>query len=408
MNKFLNKGKQYKNNGEDKVEAVVGEQTVAATPKKGYESLIKPDGMTNDAMEGWRNQLNAMNGEQYGYDILNFGNSDAFKALDVNAQNQYYTDLNNYNALYNTVANYDYGYAQEAEKAKAAEEYANVRRSLLEKYMPETLAAMGYANTGLAGDALLKMNNAYDNYIIQAQEKAAQNQSDLMSAYRQKAMEIESGINAEKQEVLKAQQDLYNEYLTKIYNGKGLDTAGIETAVKLGALTPEQKEQLYKEASGWSGDGLTKVGDIPLAQSTADKTVAPIYTSDTGAMARSKFVGSVSTAGKNRQDAFVQDVLNASSQWGAEMNGTLVDFNYGWSTSKNDEDATTVYVFYYNPSTNKGEWRLTTLDRWEARDNYRDKFYVGERKGKSTHAMPGNDFYNSKMWKDYEKTKTSK
>jgi hypothetical protein len=376
-----------------------------------YAIFDTPTGMTNDAMSGWRTQAKAMN-DMYKHnatdesgDILGFGNSDTFKGWSVDKQNQYYTDLANYNALANTIAGYDADYLREAEEAKRAEEYANNRRSLIEKYMPETLAAMGYANTGLAGDALLKMNNAYDNYIIEAQDKAARNQNDLMSTYREKAMEIESGINAEKQEVLKAQQDLYNDYLTKIYKGEGLDTAGVETAVKLGALTEEQKQQLYDKAGGWSGDGLTKVGDIPLAQSTADKTVAPIYTSDTGATARSKFVGSVSTAGKNRQDAFVQDVLNASSTWGEEMNGTLVDFNYGWSTSKNDEGATTVYVFYWNPSTKKGEWRLTTLDRWEARDNYGDKFYVGERKGKVTHAMPGNDFYNSKMWKDYEKSK---
>lgn len=354
-----------------------------------YAIFDTPEGMANDAMSGWRTQAKAMNdkyktneGDAYG-DILNYGNSDAFKGLSVDKQNQYYTDLANYNALANTIAGYDADYLREAEEAKRAEEYANNRRSLIEKYMPETLAAMGYANTGLAGDALLKMNNAYDNYIIQAQDKAARNQNDLMSAYRQKAMEIESGINAEKQEVLKAQQDLYNEYLTKIYNGESLDTAGVETAVKLGALTEQQKQQLYNEASSWSGDGVKKVGDIELKQNTADKTYLLRIDLSQGGEEISKLMNEnnskVSTANVNRQKAFVDDVMAASRNWGAEQDGILVDFNYGWK--QKDKSNPSVYVFYWNPATNKGEWRLTTLSRSEAFRNYGDRFLTGNYEG---------------------------
>lgn len=374
--------------------------TKPKTPKAGYESLFAPEGMTNDAMSGWRTQLGSMN-DQYGGDILGYATTDAFKGLDSKAQSQYYTDLNNYNALYGTVSGYDADYMQQAKNAKRAEEYANTRRSLMERYLPETLAAMGYANTGLAGDTVLKLNNAYDNYAMKAQATAAQNQADIMSQYRKIALDWTADRNAEKQAEVDASMELYNEYLANIYSGKGLDTSAVEAAVQLGALTTAQRDELYAKAGGWSGDGATKVGDVPLMQSTDKQTVIPVYPdSATPSQIMKNMVVDVSNAGGKRQEKFLNDVMNTSKNWGKEMNGTLVDFNYGW-TSK-DNKAGTVYVFYWNPNTNKGEWRLTDLSRVQASKDYGDRFYTGSLADMEKHAkwyswatdVRGKNFYD--------------
>lgn len=354
-----------------------------ATIPEGYESLTADSRITNDAMSGWRTQLGTMNGN-YQYtdengnliaDIRGYGNSAAFKEADVTKQNQYYTDLANFNALYNNVAGYDADYLKEAEKAKQAEEYANTRRMLMERYMPETLAAMGYANTGLAGDAVLKINNKYDNYILNAQKEASDNQSDLMTTYREKAMEIESGINAEKQGVLKAQQELYNEYLEKIYNGEGLDSVAVEAAVQLGALTPEQRDELFDISSSYSLNGIKRFDDVELKQNTSDKQYLLRVKAGDGAeevIAKMNENNSgVYNGGSQQQKAFLNDVLTQSMEWGPEMNGTLVDFNYGWKTK--DADKPSIYVF------KDGTWYLTTLSRAEAWDDdkYKDRFFTG-------------------------------
>jgi hypothetical protein len=360
------------NNKVNEEEIVV---TKPKTPKAGYESLIAPEGMANDAMSGWRTQLGSMN-DQYGGDILGYATSEAFKGLDSKAQSQYYTDLRNYNSLYGTVSGYDADYMQQAKNAKKAEEYANTRRMLMERYLPETLAAMGYANTGLAGDAVLKLNNAYDNYAIKAQDTAAQNQADIMSKYRQSALDWNAARNEEAQEEAQAGDELYNAYLANIYTGKGLDTAAVEAAVQMGALTPAQRDELYAKAGGWSGDGVTKIDGIPLIQSSADKTVVAFYpSSSTATQIMNNMITKPSNAGGKRQEQFLNDVMNTSKNWGEEMSGTLVDFNYGWTA--NDNDSGTIYVFYWNPNTKKGEWRLTDLSRVQAAKNYSDRFYTG-------------------------------
>lgn len=396
------KTKQRQNaNPEEVIEEVVVTETTPTTSttperKAGYESLYAPDSMTNDGMIGWRNQLNALN-KKYGGDILNYETHKDWAGKNSTERNQYYTDLNNYNSLYNTVANYDYEYEQQEQNAIAAQEYANTRRMLMERYMPETLAAMGYANTGAAGDALLKIQNNYDNYAIGARQQASQNQGDLLTEYRKEAAKWTSERNQEQIEANQAKQELYDDYLSKIYKGEGLDTASLEAAVALGALTPQQKEELTKLAGSWTGDGITYVnGNIPLKQSTADKTVQTIYTYDTPEQADKKLSEHVSVNhdSADRQTDWVTAVLTTSKGWVDEIrnetdpakkeelikkyNGLLVDFNYGWTTK--DADDGSVYVFYWNPKTNNGEWRLTTLSRVDAANeqNYKDRFYVGK------------------------------
>lgn len=403
------KTKKLRNTGEEVVEE--GAITEApASPSVVEESAkpetfdpyasINPTGRENDAMSGWRTQLGTMN-TQYGGDILGFGNSPEFAKKNSKEQSQYYKDRENFLSLYNTVANYDADYKAQQEEADRAQQYADARRSLMEKYMPETLAAMGYANTGMASDAALKMQTAYDNYAINAQDKAAQNQMSLMDQYRAQAQQWETDRNAEKQAEIEAGQETYDTYLEKIVAGEALDTAALDRDLQTGKITEKQKNDLIQAAQDYTGEGITKFGDVPLKQDTEDKTY-PTVTTDMGAetiMKQMKDFGSaVNNSGfLHRQEKFLNDVMSESEDWEEEMDGTLVDFNYGWKVQ--DRNNPSIYVFHYNPTTKTGEWHLTTLARADAwkDEKYKDRFFTGDlAKG-----VRGLSFYSA--LEDYKK-----
>lgn len=330
-----------------------------------YSSLYAPDGMTNDTMSNYRSTMSNLN-NTWGGDILGYQNTDAFKGLNSSQQNQYYNDRTYFNDLYGNVSAYDTEWKQEQDNLRRQQEYANTRRMLMQRYMPETLSAMGYANTGAAGDALLKLNNNYDNYAMNAQQTAQNNQSALFSMYNPALQSIEQGKIAEEQEKLKlinqTKSDMANNLGT--YTDSFIDSKGYDAG-----LTPEQIQELKDYRDSLKGVGTKGSG---YNADVAINTQAKAFTPDNAAGYILQNMGQpVSTAGKNRQLKFIQKIIDASKN-GQIKDGTLIDFNYGLSTSQNK--AGTVYIW----DEGSGQWLQTSLSRKQAAEYFPNDFYTGD------------------------------
>ena len=338
-----------------------------------YSSLYAPDGMTNDTMSNYRSTMSNLN-NTWGGDILGYQNTDAFKGLNSSQQNQYYNDRTYFNDLYGNVSAYDSEWNQNQANLKREQEYANTRKMLMQRYMPETLARMGYANTGAAGDAMMKLNNTYDNYAMNAQNNALNNEANIFSQYNNVLQNVENEKMAEEQEKLKAIND-EKKYIADLggnYTDAQIDADGYKSG-----LTPEQIQELKDYRDSLSGVGTKGSGynaDVSI------NTQAKAFTPDNAPGYILQNMGqSVSTAGKNRQRKFIEDILVASKN-GQIKDGTLIDFNYGLSSSQNQ--AGTVYIW----DEKSGQWIQTNLSRKQAEDMFPDDFYTG-------------DLFGAKGWK---------
>lgn len=137
---------------------------------------------TTDARKA---EINAL----YGGNIMNY-NSGADVYADWNRDVQSINTIDSYNS------------ALEQSKKTAAEtesrklQYADTRRQLMEKYLPETLLAQGVANTGYTADALLKAENNYNQYALGAMSEREASEQNAMQAY-QDAMREYKGKQAD-------------------------------------------------------------------------------------------------------------------------------------------------------------------------------------------------------------------
>ena len=137
---------------------------------------------TSDARKAAINAL-------YGGNIMNY-NSGADVYADWNRDVQSINTIDSYNS------------ALEQSKKTAAEtesrklQYADTRRQLMEKYLPETLLAQGVANTGYTADALLKAENNYNQYALGAMSEREASEQNAMQAY-QDAMREYKGKQAD-------------------------------------------------------------------------------------------------------------------------------------------------------------------------------------------------------------------
>ena len=84
-------------------------------------------------------------------------------------------------------------------------QYADTRNALMQKYIPETLMAQGIANTGYTADALLKAENKYNQYVIDAISERSKLETDAMQKYQDAAAEFK----------LAQDEQAYNEFLAK-------------------------------------------------------------------------------------------------------------------------------------------------------------------------------------------------
>ena len=277
---------------ETPTQTLTGTETNAQRPAlvRDYSSLTAPKDLQNDRMSGYRTWLNDIN-NYYGGNILGVDPT----TLSPEKQKKYYEDYGLFNTIYSAVSNYDSEVLDEQRKAKEAEEYASTRRSLMEKYLPTTIRAMGYANTGLAADALTDIDAAYANYALGAKENANQNMSDFASRYQQAISDYQAqqvaNKQAEAQSLNAAQETEYKNYLAGILNDPSFDTKQLDTALTLGNISESQHKDLmtkYDEKSAadaavptdTDSDGNTTLKKITISKTQdqsgidmADKTV---------------------------------------------------------------------------------------------------------------------------------------
>jgi hypothetical protein len=343
-------------------EAVTPSPNTASTDDSRYTSLIAPTQMTDDAMSGWRTELKTIN-QKYGGDILNYDSTKPFQDSNDAERNQYYNDRRNYETLYNTISNYDNEWMAQQKALQRAEEYANTRKALLERYLPETLAAMGYANTGLSSDAMIKLNNSYENYALDAQEKVAQNQADILAKYQQSITDVKQGQGDE-------QKANYDAYLAGLFKDGVIDFDQVKADVRLGYLTQEYADKLKAESDIYKQRGLITQSDVNEILGK-NESIGYII----GGVGKRKYDAATTKAKDildrldvkkgDDQTEFIERILNVSSSWGSDKNGTIIDFNYGYASGKNKGQSGTIFVFY------DGVWYPTGLTR-----NYHEGYTV--------------------------------
>jgi hypothetical protein len=219
---------------------------------------------TNKNGSGIYDQISAYEQQYGGRNLFDIDANTEF--TDEATRNQFFKDRNDYGNLTSMRDTYN-AQVENAKKAQAEKEaYANTRRALMDRYIPETLQAMGLANTGLTADALLRAENNYNNYILGAKSESQQAQSDAMQSYRDAWQDYTMQKDAEALDKFKTDNKNLGTILTSISNGEydeDYDLA-LQHAKSYGmgdyyqkeianAITKREQKQLfdiYKEALG--------------------------------------------------------------------------------------------------------------------------------------------------------------
>lgn len=237
------------------------------------------------------NDQNEKNKRKWGGDTINFdinaavngfdanraeynaaGTSDARKAainalyggniMNYNSGADVYADWNRDVQSINTIDSYNSALEQSKKTAAETEskklQYADTRRQLMEKYLPETLLAQGVANTGYTADALLKAENNYNQYALGAMSEREASEQNAMQAY-QDAMREYKGKQAEKayEDFLGKQKDestLYSNAISALEN----DDATIEYVTEYLKANGASQEVIDK-ATKYYNDNVSKV-----------------------------------------------------------------------------------------------------------------------------------------------------
>jgi hypothetical protein len=170
---------------------------------KGYDSnLAKYNDKATTQAE--KDSINAL----YGGDITTWDN-----------KNAYTNYMNDYNFA-RSVDALNSAYTSALDNAKQNEsraiQYADTRRQLMEKYLPETLLAQGVANTGYTADALLKAENNYNQYVMGAMSDRAAAEQDAMQAYQNALRDYKTQKATNEYQIFldqqaKAEQDALNQ-----------------------------------------------------------------------------------------------------------------------------------------------------------------------------------------------------
>lgn len=178
-----------------------------------------PVSYADDAMRDWRGYVDNID-KMYGGNILAFNPS----GLSGEELANYYRDVNIYNGIKNNIDAYDSQVKMADQTAREKEQYASYRRALMEKYMPETLNAMGLGGLGVSQSAVLQMNNNYDNYVSGALSERDAAKSTALLQTNQQASQIMGEHNA--QQAAKVEQDqarAYEEAVSKLAASEGDD-----------------------------------------------------------------------------------------------------------------------------------------------------------------------------------------
>lgn len=112
----------------------------------------------------------------YGGDITKWDNKNAYTT--------YMDDLNYVNYIDSLNRGYESTMNEAKQAAQEKAQYVDTRRTLMEKYLPDTLQAQGLANTGYVADTLLKAENNYNQYLLGAMNEKAQTEQNAMQSYQ--------------------------------------------------------------------------------------------------------------------------------------------------------------------------------------------------------------------------------
>jgi hypothetical protein len=198
-----------------------------------------------------KNQINAM----YNGDITKWNNKTAYD--DYMSDVEYINNIDSLNNAYNA----------KMESAKKAEQqqiqYADTRRMLMQKYMPETLLAQGVANTGYTADAMLKAENNYNRLAQNAMSERQATEQGALQAYQgalrdyqreqdKKAYKKFKAEQAQDEKTKVGQKNLYTYYKDTMKDGT-ISLKDIEDDKKEGNITEEQYEELKAEYDNYYG-----------------------------------------------------------------------------------------------------------------------------------------------------------
>ena len=126
------------------------------------------------------------NGDIYSFDV--YANKDKYQDYGFNSVEDYMASYNNdmdYVTRFDTATLAKQEAETAAKKAESQQlQYADTRRQLMEKYIPETLLAQGVANTGYTADALLKAENNYNQYATNAMNTRAETEQNILKDYQ--------------------------------------------------------------------------------------------------------------------------------------------------------------------------------------------------------------------------------
>lgn len=356
------------------------------SPQIGNTSV----GASDTSLLGQAKSLN----EKYGGNILSYDTSN----MTTDALRGYNSDLFKYQ---NIMA---YNAATDAAKKSAteAESYANTRRMLMQKYIPDTMKAMGLSGTGASANALLQMDNAYNGYALNAKSQAAQAEQNALQEYQNALATYTQNANEEK--LLQKQtesKDVRNAYEAQITSRvDGLIANGEKLTAKEynaiwseiegnASLTDEDKNALYAQLESYAmgnygvysaeeeskanaakagEEKTTQEAETATAEAEQETEYAKSYQvnlTDGRATSVINTTDNVDTIVHNlgvskgeEQTEYINSIMRVSAGWDSSKNGTYVDFNYG-NTSRSGSVGD-IYVFI------DGKWYLTNYKRNDA------------------------------------------
>ena len=166
--------------------SILGQRNDKATSSKWGNDIFSYD--INAALKQYDNDLAEYNdpnttstrktviNNKYGGDITAFDKTALYSDYQRDLQFVNYVDA--LESAKNTALNQ----AKKDETQKL--QYADTRNALMQKYIPETLYAQGIANTGYTADALLKAENKYNQYALNAMNERSAKEENTMQEYQ--------------------------------------------------------------------------------------------------------------------------------------------------------------------------------------------------------------------------------
>lgn len=189
------------------------------------------------SLSGQRDTIN----QKYGGDITAYDFNASYSGDASNrkqAYADYRADLNFVNYINALEQSKNDAIAQAKRNESQKLQYADTRRQLMQKYIPETLLAQGIANTGYTADALLKAENNYNQYAIGAMNDRANAEQDIMKQYQDSYNEYKKEYD----------EKAYERFLDEQSNKGSLYATGIEL-VNEGSYDKPQLEK-WLEVNG--------------------------------------------------------------------------------------------------------------------------------------------------------------